>query len=71
MKFKDIIIKLKEGDRVRRNCWNRKDYIFLDGKEIKNNQGKKVRFCNINSFLAEDWESRLNFCTKCGRFFNS
>lgn len=56
MEFKEIIKQLELGKKVRRHQWESRSYLHLVGNEIRNNRSVKVDFCNINSFLAKDWE---------------
>lgn len=73
MEFKEIVKQLSLGFKVRRPQWTYGSYLHLIGNEIRNNNGDKVDFCNINSFLATDWiifeekEETLMVCMICGR----
>jgi len=64
MTFSEAIEALKQGKKVKRNCWYESLYLqeLIDGKHIKTTEGGKASFertesywANKDDILAEDW----------------
>ncbi len=72
VKFERAVEWLKSGGKVRRQMWGCGNYLYLaDGNQIRNNFNQRVDFCNIHSFLANDWEifeeeKKSMVCMDCG-----
>lgn len=54
MNFSDILIYLKEGKRVRRQCWDKKEFIYFDSMCIVDEQGLEY-LIDVNDLFADDW----------------
>lgn len=67
---------IKHGEKIRRTSWDKSSYLHLREDEIVNNKGGKVKFCNINSFNADDWEifkeeksdNPMDYCMNCDKY---
>ena len=56
MEFKEMIEQIMQGKKVKRHSWCDGSYLHLRKNEIVNNFDVEVRFSNINSLTADDWE---------------
>ena len=57
MKFEEALLKLKNGEKIRRKFYVEKYYIYLDGNGIlRNSSNSYVSILNQNEILADDWE---------------
>lgn len=54
--FKKMLEWLRKNKKVRRPSWNQTSYLYLSKERILNNFDEKVKFDNINSLEADDYE---------------
>ena len=56
MKFEEILPALREGIKVRRKSWNKRNYIVVEKDNlIVDENNFALPFC-IDDFSADDWE---------------
>lgn len=57
MKFEEALLKLKNGEKIRRKFYDEKYYIYLDKNGIlRNSSDSYVSILGQNEILADDWE---------------
>lgn len=57
MKFEEALLKLKNGEKIRRKFYVEKYYIYLDKNGIlRNSSNSYVSIISQNEILADDWE---------------
>ena len=55
--FMQAIQWMKEGKKVRRKVWTKRFFIYVEGYDIYNEEGKLTkRFQYFGHFKATDWE---------------
>ena len=70
--FNEMLNWLRDGKKARRAYWNENDYIYLSGEDIINRRLDRVKFHNIKTMDADDWqifkeEQEKMICCVCGR----
>ena len=56
MKFEEVLPALREGIKVRRKSWNKRNYIVVEKDNlIVDENDYAIPFC-IDDFSADDWE---------------
>ena len=57
MKFEEALLRLKNGEKIRRKFYDEKYYIYLDENGIlRNSSNSYVSVFSQNEILADDWE---------------
>ena len=57
MKFEEALLKLKNGEKIRRKFYDEKSYIYLDKNGIlRYSSNSYVSIFSQKEILADDWE---------------
>ena len=57
MKFEEILIKLKNKEKIRRKRWRKGYYVYLNEKDtLKDSSDSNFYSFGQNEILADDWE---------------
>lgn len=54
MYLEEVLIEFRNGKKIRRSCWEKKEYIYFDSMCIVDEQG--LEYCiDIDDIFADDW----------------
>lgn len=54
MYLEEVLIEFRNGKKIRRSCWEKKEYIYFDSMCIVDEQG--LEYCiDIDDIFANDW----------------
>ncbi len=54
MNFENALIEFKNGKKIKRQCWGKKEYIYYDGITITSDDGTEY-ILDIDDIFANDW----------------